>query len=353
MTLESLIINDGLELRDETIRKEFPELWKYIEDDDVTDFDFNCGNIWLTTVSEIPRIIEDEKLDALYFKRFSTLVGKSARCNFNPIEHTAIMDTETLRITCIHESQSRSGINVCIRKSHGGLRISRKFALEQGYCDEAIMNMLENCVKAKMSFVFCGLPASGKTEGMKLLASTIPKYEKVITIEDVAEIHYPSLNAGASCSELKVVNGNYKTQMETALRMNPQRILFGEIRGREAEDFMECSSNGIPIMATVHTGDSRTITDRILNMLDDKRDSARIVNQLYNDIDVALLLKKKESADGKVKRVIDQVCFYERKNNENLQYLVVENGKLFKDRLPCHMKEKIEDAIAHGLFERG
>lgn len=341
-----------LKLKDEDIQKTFPEIWKYLEEDDVTDLDFNCGNIWQSRVSVIPTLIENAVLTEAYWENFSALVGKSVNCNFNPQEHTAMADTQTLRITCLHKSQSKSGTtNVNIRKSRGGLRINREYALAHHYCEEDTMIMLENCVRAHESMVFCGLPAAGKTEALKLFASVIPKYEKVITIEDVAEIHYPLVNKGASCAELKVVDGNYKIPMETALRMNARRIMMGEIRGgNDMEAFLECVSNGIPIMTTTHTNDARMFPDRGVNMLRGTQEAERIVNSLHSYVNISVLLKLKTSADGKLYRYIDQVCFFSRVRDRNQAVLVVENGKLYKDRIPAIARERIEKELGYDMF---
>lgn len=341
-----------LKLKDEDVQRIFPEIWRYLEDDDVTDLDFNCGNIWQSRVSAIPAKVEDEALVESYWENFSALVGKSVNCNFNPAEHTAMADTETLRITCLHKSQSKSGLtNVNIRKSHGGLRISREFALANNYCEEETMNLLENCVRAHENIVFCGLPAAGKTEGLKLFASVIPKHEKVITIEDVAEIHYPLINKEASCAELKVADGDYKTPMETALRMNARRIMMGELRGgNDMEAFLECVSNGIPIMTTTHTGDARNFPDRGVNMLGGGQDATRIANSLHNYVNVSVLLKLKADVSGRIFRYIDQVCFFSREDNENKAVLVVEDGKLYKDRVPEKARRRIESEIGTDIF---
>lgn len=348
---------NSLKLNDEDIRCAFPEIWKYLEDSDVTDLDFNCGNIWQSRVSSIPMRVENPLLTENYWENFSALVGKSVNCNFNPQEHTAMADTETLRITCLHKSQSKSGLtNVNIRKSHGGLRINRKWALEHSYCDESIMNMLENCVRAHESIVFCGLPAAGKTESLKLFASVIPKYEKVITIEDVAEIHYPLVNSGASCAELKVLDGNYRTPMETALRMNARRILMGEIRGgNDMEAFLECVSNGIPIMTTTHTNDASMFPDRGVNMLHDGANAERVRASLHSYVNMSVLLKVKADANGRIRRYIDQVCFFSRDDiaDKNNAVLVVKHGKLYKERIPKEARERIEEANGHDMFEQG
>lgn len=343
-----------LKLTDKDIQKTFPEIWKYLEDDEVTDLDFNCGNIWRSMVSAVPEKIESSVLDEQYWENFCALVGKSVNCNFNPVEHTVMADTETLRITCLHKSQSKSGLtNVNIRKSNGGLRINRAFALANGYCEKETMNMLENCVRAHENIVFCGLPSAGKTEGLKLFASVIPKYEKVITIEDVAEIHYPLINKGAACAELKVTAGDYKTPMETALRMNARRIMMGELRGgNDMEAFLECVSNGISIMTTTHTGDARNFPDRAVNMLGGGPDAERIVNVLHGYVNIGVLLKLKTDSDGKILRYIDQVCFFEREEGQNKTVLVVENGKLHKERIPLKARLRIEEEIGTDLFAK-
>lgn len=341
-----------LKLKDEDIQRTFPEIWKYLEDEDVTDLDFNCGNIWQSRVSVIPKQVKNPLLTENYWEKFSALVGKSVNCNFNPTDHTAMADTQTLRITCLHKSQSKSGLtNVNIRKSHGGLRMSRDYALESGYCDEETMNMLENCVRAHQSIVFCGLPSAGKTEGLKLFASVIPKHEKVITIEDVAEIHYPLVNKGASCAELRVTDGDYKTPMETALRMNARRIMMGEIRGgNDMEAFLECVSNGIPIMTTTHTNDARMFPDRGVNMLRGGQDANRITNSLHSYVNMSVLLKLKADAEGRIHRTIDQVCFFSREEECNHAVLVVEDGKLYKERIPAKARERIEAEIGADMF---
>lgn len=341
-----------LKFTNELIERDFPELWSYLESEEVTDVDFNCGNIWVSTIYEIPKKVENIEIDEKYMKRFSIAAGKAVNCNFNPKEHTACTETENLRITCVHESQSRSGISVCIRKFAFGLRRSREELLKTGYCTSEIMNMIDNSVRSGRSLFICGLPGHGKTESMKIWASAIPKHEKVVTIQDVGEINYPFINPGSSCSELKVIDGNYKECQETALRMNPQHILYGESRGKDAIYLLECCSNGIPLMTTLHTNDARNVTDRMLNMLNDRRDSERIVNQLYNDIGLSILVKRKINAGGKLIRYIDQVCFYTRKDGENILALAVEDGKLYKERIPRYLKEEIEKTIGCDLFEK-
>ena len=340
-----------LELKDEQIKKDFPEIWEFLEDDDVTDLDYNCGNVWQSTVKRIPQLMNSSLTD-LDMERFSVMAGKSVNCNFNPVEHTVIADTETLRITCLHKSQSRSGISVNIRKFAPGLQRTREELLAEEYFTEEIMNMVDNCNAAGRNLFMCGLPGYGKTEALKVWASNIPKYEKMVTIQDVGEINYPIINPGSCCSELKVIDGNYKECQETMLRMNAQHVLYGESRGRDAVYLLECMSNGIHFLTSIHDRDAISLPDRVLNMLNDRRDAERIVNQLYSDIGTSVFVKRQADAHGNIRRYIDQVAFYYRKNGENNIALAVEKGKLYKERIPEFLMKEIEDSVGCGLFEK-
>lgn len=344
--LANLSIDNGV------IQNSFPAIWKYLENPDVTDLDFNCGNLWLSTVSHIPCLIKDEEIAEGVMKNFSSLVAQSVGCNFNPIDNTAYSNTENLRITCVHESQSRSGLSVNIRRFEHGLRRTREEAIADNFMTEEIMHFLDCVAKAEINMFFCGAPGHGKTETLKLIASHLPKHEKVITIEDVGEINYPVINPGANCDELKIINGNYKENIEKALRMNASRILFGEARGSEAEFLLECMSNGIPLMSTLHLKDARGLADRILNMMNDTRDSARITNQIYDSAGVCVLVKRVIDAGGTVRRKIDQVCLYSRDefHDENKAVLVVKNGKLDVNKIPEEFRNTVEEGCGCSIL---
>lgn len=343
---------EDLKISDDKIKESFPEIWKYLEDERVTDLDYNCGNLWLSTVDLLPQRIEDANVDKEYMEKFAFYIARTAGCNFNQKENTVYAGSGTMRITAIHESQSRSGLCVCIRKFSEKPRLTADNAVERGFCDERTLYMLQNIVDARMSVFAGGLPGNGKTETIKLLSSFIPKYEKVVTIEDVAEINYPIINPGANCSELMVIDGNYKECLEKILRMNARWALFGEVRGTDAQYLLECMSNGIPFMTTGHLPDAKSVPDRMLNMLNDRRDSERIVNQLHHDIGASLYIQKEVDPSGAVRRYLDQVCFYDRKGTENVQALVLDKGKLHPENIPSYLRERIEEQIGRDMFTR-
>ena len=104
-------------------------------------------------------------------------------------------------------------------------------------------------------------------------------------------------------------------------------------------------------MTTGHVSDARNVPDRILNMLNDRRDSDRIVNQLHTDIGVSLLIEKKLDENGNVYRYLDQVCFYDRNEADNVKALVVDKGKLDMNKIPAYLRKSIEEKIGRDLFE--
>ena len=103
-------------------------------------------------------------------------------------------------------------------------------------------------------------------------------------------------------------------------------------------------------MTTLHVEDVRDIPDRILNMLDNQQNSERVINQIYNNAGVGVLLQEVELGNGKTRHMIGQVGFYYRENGKNQMALVVEDGILHSERIPEFMRNKIEKRIGRDLF---
>ena len=341
---------ENWKLQENQKEQSFGPLWKYICQDDITDIEYTAGNLWIKRINSISQKVNDEEITEQFMKDFAIRVGNHVGKNFNPVNNTICADTDTLRITCVYDSMALSGLVVNIRKSLPKLRFNRKQAIEQGYASEEILAMLINCVLAKRNFVFCGEPGKGKTECGKFLSSYIKSHEKVITIEDVCEWHYGQINPGKSHIEIKVDDDDYAKVLSTALRLNPSWLVFAETRSREVRYLLESWSNGVSSLTTLHTNDARHIPDRILNMLESRQDSDRIVNQIYNDVGIGVLLDEEIGKNNQFKRDIKQVCFYWREDGVNKQALVVDNGILIKERIPSHIKEDVERRNHRDLF---
>jgi pilus assembly protein CpaF len=90
-----------------------------------------------------------------------------------------------------------------------------------------------------------------------------------------------------------------------------------------------------------------------LNMLESRMDADRMENDIYMFIDVGILIRKKQMEDGKVRRYIDQVCFFYREDVKNTIFTVVLSGKLVGKNLPGPVLQKFERMEIHPFSSKG
>ena len=236
------------------------------------------------------------------------------------------------------------GISICIRKSPCFVRNTLENLLDQKYCEKEVLHLLLNCVQAKMNLVFGGEPGAGKTECAKFFMQFIRKEERVITIEDSLEIHYANINPGADAVELRVGKGfDYTDAIKASLRQNPSWLMLSEARSVEVTSLLEQWSTGVHGFTTIHLDDVRKLPDRILNMMNNVNDAQRMENRIYRYVNAAVLIRKIESSDGKVRRYIDQLCFFSREEGKNKIYMIVDDGALVSKELPPDIKKRFRE----------
>ena len=338
----------------------FGPLYPYIADPFITDVDYNGKDLWIVTTDNRRCKIDcgGEKITAAFLEQFCGRIANEVSRSFNQMETVLEAETDTLRITIVHESVAVSGRSFSIRKSLPAVRFSPERAVSERYCSSEMLQLLINCVLAKMNLVFCGEPAAGKTECAKFFSQFIPANEKVITIEDNPEWHYRQINPGKDCVELKInPRLDYAKAIKTCLRLNPNWMMLSEVRSREAKSLIECWSTGIKGFTTIHTDDVQKIPDRLLNMMENRLDAQRLVNDIYTFVDVGILLRKRENQEsGKMQRYIDQICFFYRKGEDNRIALVAREGRLRSGTLPEEIRERflqkgIEDPFTCPMLE--
>lgn len=318
----------------------FGPLLPYVNDDQITDINYNGTDVWVEHLLKGVYKL-DLELTREFVNRFCIRISDLVSEQLNQFNNVVEAETETLRISIIHPSVTNTGFSISIRKTPPVVRMNAEQMIRDGYCSEEVLNLLVNCILAKMNMVFCGTPGAGKTELLKYLTNYIPKHEKVMTIEDNLEIHYKDINPGSNCVELKVDDEmfSHTKAIKTALRQNPQWVLLSEARSVEVKYLLECFSTGLYGLTTLHTDDTRKIPDRIQNMMQDSYAASRLENDIFNFINVGVLLRKKADGDT-VKRVVDQICFFDRVHEKNIKTLVVENGKLVNMDLTENIKKK-------------
>lgn len=321
----------------------FGPLQPYIEDDMVTDINYDGKSVWVDNLIQ-GKFNTHIKLEPTFINQFCTRISNVVSQNFNKFDNVLEAETEVLRISIIHESVANNGTAISIRKTPAVCRLSRQMIRQTQYCKDEVLEFLIACVKAHTNIVFCGLPGSGKTELLKFLTRYIPKEEKVITIEDNLEIHFSAINPKHHCVELKVNEEvlSHTKAIKVSLRQNAEWILLSEARAGEVKHLLESFSTGLHGLTTLHTDDVRKIPERILNMMKDNYAATRLENDVYTFINIGVLIRKKLNEENRIVRYIDQVCIFERVEKENRCIMVVENGELLTFELPEYLKKRMK-----------
>ncbi|HVF06338.1 MAG TPA: CpaF family protein [Frankiaceae bacterium] len=164
---------------------------------------------------------------------------------------------------------------------HGPVMTIRKFAERPYTATDLIANgtltmdtavFLEACVRAKLNVLISGGTGSGKTTTLNVVSGFIPEHERVITIEDAAELQLQQPHVVTLESRPPNAEGRgavtIRDLVRNALRMRPDRIVVGEVRGAEALDMLQAMNTGHEgSLTTVHANSPRDVVSRLETMV--------------------------------------------------------------------------------------
>jgi pilus assembly protein CpaF len=159
-----------------------------------------------------------------------------------------------------------------IRK-FSGIRPDMQALIDCGFISDAAAAYLIDCVRNRESIFICGGTGTGKTTFLNILSGYIPSDERVITIEDSAELALQNLpNLVRLEARLPGPDGaggiNLADLIRAALRMRPDRIIVGEVRGGEAFDMLQAMNTGHPgSLCTGHANSCEDMLDRLALMV--------------------------------------------------------------------------------------
>lgn len=330
-------------------RQDYGVLYPYLTDDKVTDINWNGKQLWIDHL-EKGRYMAADMLSEEFVERLVSLIVNVTNRGLNSLHPVLEAETEELRISIVHWSVAHSGTTISLRKTPAVRRLNKSSLLEDDYCTEDILAFLQHCMEAHLTVAICGLPGAGKTELLKYLTKFIPATERVITIEDVLEIHYHKINPNKDCVEMKVAeNFTYSEAIRVCLRQSPKWIILSETRSTEVRYLLETLSTGASGLTTIHTDDVRNIPERMKNMADCHEDLQRIENNIYRFLDVGILVKNKANPNGRPNRRIEQIAFFDRHGREwketiNEIVMLVEDGKIVNRKLPDNLLRKFLEA---------
>jgi pilus assembly protein CpaF len=133
---------------------------------------------------------------------------------------------------------------------------------------EGMLELLKACVKARLNILICGGTGSGKTTLLNALSSYIPEDERIVTIEDAAELRLEQTHVARMETRPANVEGagaiHIRQLVINALRMRPDRIIVGEVRAEEALDMLQAMNTGHDgSLTTIHANTPRDALGRL------------------------------------------------------------------------------------------
>lgn len=195
------------------------------------------------------------------------LVGRVGRRldEANPMVDARLPDGS--RINAVIRPLAIEGALVSIRR-FGAKQLDAADLIRLGACPPKLMNFLSACIEGRRNIVISGGTGSGKTTLLNVLSSFIPASERVLTIEDAAELQLQQPHVARMETRVANLEGRGATTtrdlLKNALRMRPDRIIVGECRGDEALDMLQAMSTGHNGgLSTVHANDAADAVGRL------------------------------------------------------------------------------------------
>lgn len=307
-----------------------------ISDDSITEVMINGPEkIFIEKKGRLTRL--DKKFESQrkledVIQRIVGLAGREVN-QANPICDTRLPDGS--RVNVVLPPIALCGPTITIRKfSKEPMTINK--LIEYGSITQEIADKLELLVKAKYNIFISGGTGSGKTTFLNALSNFIPKDERIITIEDSAELQITGIDNLVSL-ETRNANASGAGQVtirdliKSSLRMRPERIIVGECRGGEALDMLQALNTGHDgSLSTGHANSTEDMLSRLETMVLQGADGLpieAIKQQIASAVDIIIHLSRLRDKSRKTMAITEVVGIkngeielnplYEFKEDEN------------------------------------
>lgn len=275
-----------------------------------------------------------------------------AGCNRVVNEASPIVDArlaDGARVSIVMNPIALNGPIVTIRR-FPEKPITMDWLVRNGSVSEEAALFLETLVKAGYNIFISGGTGSGKTTFLNALSQFIPSEERVITIEDSAELQLLGL---PNLVRLETRNGNtegcreinIRELIRTSLRMRPDRIVVGEVRGAEAFDMLQCMNTGHDgSMSTGHANSGKDMLARLENMvlMGMELPLTAIRRQIASGIDVLVHLGRLRDKTRRVLEITEVIGCRDDEMELNPLYEFREEGEDSERRIVGKLEKKGE-----------
>lgn len=305
-----------------------------MSDDSITEVMINgADNIFIEKNGQVVKTDECFESQRRLEDIIQRIVGMAGRevNQSNPIVDTRLPDGS--RVNVVLPPISLCGPTVTIRKfSKQPMTIEK--LISYGSITREIADKLELLVKAKYNIFICGGTGSGKTTFLNALSNYIPKDERVITIEDSAELQIEGV---ANLVSLETRNANaagagavtIRDLIKSSLRMRPERIVVGEVRGGEALDMLQAMNTGHDgSLSTGHANSTRDMLSRLETMVLQGANGLpleAIRQQIASALDIIIHLSRRRDHSRKTMEITEVVGYKDGKIELNPLYVFEED----------------------------
>ncbi|MFF1251030.1 CpaF family protein [Pseudarthrobacter sp. NPDC058329] len=243
-------------------------LQRYLDDPSVTEIMVNRadqiyvernGHLFLTDT----RFVTDEALRRV-IERIVTRIGRRID-ESSPLVDARLPDGS--RVNAIIPPLAVNGASLTIRK-FGREALTVQKLLELGSLSPEMAELLQACVLARMNIIVSGGTGTGKTTMLNVLSSFIPSTDRIVTIEDAVELQLQQEHVVRLESRPANIEGkgevSIRDLVRNSLRMRPDRIVVGEVRGGESLDMLQAMNTGHDgSISTVHANSPRDAVARL------------------------------------------------------------------------------------------
>lgn len=281
---------------------------------------------------KLDKQFESERRLEDIIQRIVGLAGREVNQS-NPICDTRLPDGS--RVNVVLPPIALCGPTLTIRKfSKTPMTIER--LISYGSITREIADKLELLVKAKYNIFICGGTGSGKTTFLNALSNYIPKDERVITIEDSAELQIVGVE---NLVRLETRNANAAKEGEitirdlikSSLRMRPERIVVGEVRGGEALDMLQAMNTGHDgSLSTGHANSTQDMLSRLETMVLQGAPGLpleAIRQQIASAVDIIIHLSRLRDKSRKTMEITEVVGYRDGQVVLNPLYVFEEDEK--------------------------
>lgn len=327
-------------------------------DDSITEVMINgCKDIFIEKAGKVVRLQEEFEDDERLSDVIQKIVGMAGRevNEANPIVDTRLADGS--RVNVVLPPISLKGPIVTIRKfSKEPMTIEK--LIGYGSITQDIADVLEVLVRAKYNIFICGGTGSGKTTFLNALSNYIPRDERVITIEDSAELQITGVDNLVS---LETRNANaagvgaitIRDLIKSALRMRPERIVVGEVRGAEALDMLQAMNTGHDgSLSTGHANSTHDMLSRLETMVLTGAEGLpleAVRQQIASAVDIMIHLSRLRDKSRKVMEITEIAGYENGKFILNPLYEFVEDKeKSTKDKV-CGGLQRTANSLVHTI----